>query len=111
MIFIFSSGACYKFAAGQQIPALQTCNGQLHREPLCWCPFLQVNTGGYKLRFIRQMVLNCHWLKKLSAAVGMSADTECFSFPLFLCLISLLLCILWCLAYEHMILKCCVKLK
>ncbi len=23
MIFIFSSGACYKFAAGQQIPALK----------------------------------------------------------------------------------------
>ncbi len=62
MIFIFSSGACYKFAAGQQIPALQTCNGQLHREPLCWCPFLQVNTRGYKSRFIRQMVLNCHLL-------------------------------------------------
>lgn len=42
-ICIFSSGSRYKSAAGQQIPALQARNGQLHREPLCWCPVLQVN--------------------------------------------------------------------
>jgi len=70
MICIFSSGSRYKSAAGQQIPALQARNGQLHREPLRRCPVLQVNIrDGGKKRLLQIMILkttvflNRNWWK------------------------------------------------